>query len=74
MTYQNWNKCKDKACLSLSFLELNKWYHMTYAWELSEVEPIEDVLYYEHPRGAVIWVKDVKIMDEMQDERIRYRY
>ena len=74
MTYQNWDKYKGNACLDLSFVGLNKWYHAAYAWEIAEVEPIEDVWHYVHPKGAVIWVKDVVIIDEMQDERIRYGY
>lgn len=38
------------------------------------VHHIEDVWFYDHPQGAVIWVKDVQPIDEMQDERIRYGY
>lgn len=74
MTYQNWDKHKEKACLDMSFVGLNKWYHTAYAWEITEVEPIEDIWYYSHPKGAVIWVKNVSPIDEMQDERIRYGY
>lgn len=74
MTYQNWDKHKENACLDMTFIGLNKWYHTAYAWELTEIEPIEDIWHYEHPKGAVVWVKNVKIIDEMQDERIRYGY
>ena len=74
MTQQNWDKHKGKACLDLSFARLNKWYHTAYAWEITEIEPIEDIWYYSHPKGAVIWVKNVSPIDEMQDERIRYGY
>lgn len=74
MTYDNWDKYKVNACLDMSFVGLNKWYHTAYAWKLVEVEPIEDVWYYSHPKGAVIWVKNVEPIDEMQDERIRYGY
>jgi len=29
---------------------------------LADVEPIETKLYYKHPKGAVIWVKDVETL------------
>lgn len=74
MTYQNWDKYKNNACLDMSFVGLNKWYHTAYAWEIAEIEPIEDIWYYAHPKGAVIWVKNVSPIDEMQDEKIRYGY
>ena len=41
---------------------------------LADVKPVENVWYYDHPNGAVIWVKDVSPVDEMQDERLRYGY
>lgn len=59
ITYQNWDKLKEKACLDISLTELNQKYHTAYAWELTEVEPIKTTWYYNHPKGAVIWVKDV---------------
>lgn len=74
LTYDNWDKYKESSCLDMSLIEINKWYNTAYAWELSEVEPIDDIWYYNHPRGAVIWVKNVEPMDEMQNERIRYGY
>ena len=43
-------------------------------WVLADVKPVENVWYYDHPNGAVIWVKDVSPLDEMQDERLRYGY
>lgn len=49
-------------------------YKNPHAWVLADVKPVEDVWYYNHPNGAVIWVKDVSPIDEMQDERIRYGY
>lgn len=74
LTYQNWDSNKDKACLTMTFEELKNWYKKPYAWEITDVEPIEDIWYYKHPNGAVIWVKDVEPIDEMQNERIRYGY
>lgn len=74
LTYDNWDNYRDRACLDMTFVGLNKWYHTAYAWELAKVEPIEDIWHYEHPQGAVIWVKNVKPIDEMQNERLRYGY
>ena len=45
-----------------------------FEWVLADVKPVENVWYYDHPNGAVIWVKDVSPLDEMQDERLRYGY
>lgn len=69
-----WLKEREKHCVNDSYAELKQRYKNPYAWVLSEVRPIEDIWYYEHPKGAIIWVKDVKVIDEMQDERIRYGY
>lgn len=61
-------------CVDLSYKELKERYKNPHAWKLADVKPVEDVWYYDHPNGAVIWVKDVSPIDEMQDERIRYGY
>ena len=75
ITYQNWDSFKEQACLDISMIALNQRYHTAYAWELSEVEKWEDISYYNHPKGAVIWVKNVEPSDEMADnERLRYGY
>ena len=68
MTYQNWDKYKKNACLDISFVGLNKRYHTAYAWEIAEIEPIEDIWYYAHPKGAVIWVKDVQVNKDLAKE------
>ena len=70
----DWCEEYEKHCVDISYSELKKIYKNPTAWELTDVEPIEDIWYYEHPKGAVIWVKDVQPYDEMQDERIRYGY
>lgn len=62
MTYDRWDKYKKNACLDMTFIGLNKWYHTAYAWEIADVEPIEDIWYYRHPKGAVIWVKNVELV------------
>lgn len=73
ITYQNWDSLKEQACLDIPMTALNKKYHIAYAWELSEIEEWEDISYYKHPKGAVIWVKNVEPSDEMADnERLRY--
>lgn len=65
---------RDRHCVDISYADLKKRYKTPYAWVLSKIEPIEDIWYYEHPKGAVIWVKNVQPIDEMRDERIRYGY
>lgn len=70
----NWSEEREKHCVDISYRDLKNRYKNPYAWVLSNIEPMDDILYYEHPQGAVIWVKNVRIIDEMQDERIRYGY
>lgn len=74
ISYSNWTDERDKHCVYITYADLRKRYKTPYAWVLSKIEPIEDIWYYEHPQGAVIWVKDVQPIDEMKDERIRYGY
>lgn len=75
ITYQNWDNIKGSTGLDISMAQLNKRYHTAYAWELSEVEEWGDISYYEHPKGAVIWVKNVEPSDEIADnERLRCGY
>lgn len=74
ISYSNWADERDKHCVYITYADLRKRYKTPYAWVLSKIEPIEDIWYYKHPQGAVIWVKDVQPIDEMQDERIRYGY
>lgn len=70
----HWNQERHRHCVNISWEELIKRYKVPYAWELSEVEKWEDVSYYNHPKGAVIWVKNVEPSDEMQNERLRYGF
>lgn len=61
----DWSEERDRHCVDISYAELRKRYKTPYAWVLSKIEPIEDIWYYEHPQGAVIWVKNVQLIDEM---------
>lgn len=70
----DWAEERDKHRVDISYTDLKKRYKTPYAWVLSKIKPIEDIWYYKHPQGAVIWVKDVQPIDEMQNERIRYGY
>lgn len=70
----DWSEERENHCVDLSYKELKERYKNPHAWVLAEVKPVEDVWYYDHPNGAVIWVKDVSPVDEMQDERLRYGY
>lgn len=56
----DWCEEIDRHCVDIPYSELIKRYKNPYAWVLSEVEPIEGIWYYEHPKGAVVWVKNVK--------------
>ena len=55
----NWSEEYEKHCVDIAYAELKKIYKNPHAWELTEVEPIKTTWYYNHPKGAVIWVKDV---------------
>ena len=70
----DWSEERENHCVDISYAELKKRYKNPYAWVLSEIKPIEDILYYDYPKGAIIWVKNVEPIDEMQYERIRYGY
>jgi hypothetical protein len=70
----DWSEERKEHCVDISYSDLKKRYKTPYAWVLSDVTPIKDIWYYKHSQGAVIWVKDVQPIDEMQDERIRYGY
>lgn len=70
----DWSEEREKHCIDISYADLKKRYKSPYAWVLEDVQPIEDIWYYEHPQGAVIWVKNVDTVDEMQDEKIGYGY
>ena len=58
----DWSEERDNHKVELSYPELKKIYKNPYAWVLEDVKPIksEKELYYKHPKGAVIWVKDVE--------------
>ena len=70
----DWSEERENHCVDLSYKELKERYKNPHAWVLADVKSVENVWYYDHPNGAVIWVKDVSPLDEMQDERLRYGY
>lgn len=55
----DWSEERDHHCVDISYTDLKKIYKKPYAWVLKDVRPIEDPWYYDHPAGAVIWVKNV---------------
>ena len=64
MSCSDW--CKEAAhhCVNLTYKELTKKYQTPYAWQLTDVKDLStNEFYYDHPKGAVIWVKDVKLHD-----------
>ena len=62
ISWSDWSEERDNHKVELSYPELKKIYKNPYAWVLEDVKPIksEKELYYKHPKGAVIWVKDVE--------------
>ena len=70
----DWSEERENHCVDIACCALKKRYKTPYAWVLSNVKPIEDIWHYDHPKGAVIWVKNVEPIDEMQDESIKYGY
>lgn len=67
ITNDKWDKYKNNACLDMTFADLNKWYKTAYAWEITDIKPIEYICHYIHPRGAVIWVKNVESVDRIEE-------
>ena len=61
---EDWNSLKEKHCVPISYEELKKRYKNPHAWVLGDICPVEENITYEHPKGAVIWVKDVKIKNK----------
>lgn len=61
---ETWEKLKPAHCVDISYEELLKIYKKPYAWTLENVETMPDGLYYKHPKGAVIWVKDVEVFEK----------
>lgn len=60
VTKKNWSELKDKHKIDMTFYELQKRYPTPYYWELGNIEIIDDNITYKHPKGAVIWIKDVE--------------
>lgn len=61
----DWSEERNKHCVDVSYADLKRRYKTPYAWVFSRIEPITDTWYYDHPTGAVIWVKDVRLCDKI---------
>ena len=66
MHRNNWEQLKQKHCVNISFLSLNKIYKTAYGWGITDVQPIYEELYYEHKKGTVIWVKNVVLVKKIK--------
>lgn len=62
----DWSEEREEHCVDISYSDLKKRYKTPYAWVLSDVAPIKDIWYYKHPQGAVIWVKNVEVVNKNQ--------
>lgn len=47
----------EKHHITLSSLKGGLRYKKTYAWILKNIKPLKKAVPYEHPQGAIIWVK-----------------
>lgn len=61
----NWEKLKPLHQVNIGYEELVKIYPTPFFWELRDVSPVDEVWFYVPHRGAVIWVKDVIAIGEM---------
>lgn len=61
-TEEIWERLKPQHCVNISYQQLLEIYKHPYAWVLNDVKKIDTFGYYKHPKGAVIWVKNVKIL------------
>lgn len=59
----NWSNEQKYHCVNCSYEDLRKRYKTPYAWVLKDVKPIIGNKYYKHPKGAVIWVKNVELIE-----------
>lgn len=56
----DWSEYRDKHCVDISYKELKSRYNSPYAWELTNVEKLENPFYFKPPKGAIIWIKNVE--------------
>lgn len=57
----DWSEERENHCVDISYKDLKKIYSNPYAWILEDVKPLDKEIYYKHPKGAVVWVKNVLI-------------
>lgn len=60
----DWSEEREKHCVDIPYRDLKKRYPNPYAWVLEDVKPLDKEMYYKHPKGAVIWVKNVSVKTE----------
>ncbi|WP_303168261.1 ASCH domain-containing protein [[Ruminococcus] lactaris] len=61
----DWCEEKEKHCVEMPYSELLKRYKIPYAWVLRSVSLMEEEWKYKHPKGAIVWVKDVMPSSEI---------
>lgn len=65
----DWSEERKKHCIDISYADLKKRYKNPYAWVLKDIQPIEDTWYCKHPKGAVIWIKNVESIKESRKRK-----
>ena len=60
----DWSEERENHCVDISYNDLKRRYPNPYAWVLKDVQPLDKEMYYKHPKGAVIWVKNVSVKAE----------
>lgn len=58
------DKVLGSHLVPISYKELLQRYKTPHAWHLTEVKEFPEERHYVHPKGAVIWVKDVKTREK----------
>ena len=68
LTANQFRKNAKKAGMRPSEAELG-WYRQTYAWVMAKPRRLKEPVPYEHPSGAVIWVRlDGKVEREIRKQ------
>lgn len=57
LSSEDFAKSRHKHCIPASESNLVKHYRELYAWVLEEIQVFPEPIKYNHPQGAVVWVR-----------------